>query len=146
MLPVNRCFATAVAGLALMLPVAREASAMSGYRWKKRPLVVFAAGDGDVALVRQRAIVATDRSGMAERDMVIVWVVGKSVTADGAGGPGLSADAMRRRYGVGTTAFRALLVGKDGGVKISSGAPLSSATLFATIDAMPMRRDEMRRR
>jgi hypothetical protein len=39
-----------------------------------------------------------------------------------------------------------LLVGKDGGVKLSSSSPLSASTLFGTIDAMPMRIDEMRRR
>jgi hypothetical protein len=37
-------------------------------------------------------------------------------------------------------------VGKDGGEKLSSSKPLAAEKLFATIDAMPMRRDEMQRR
>ena len=40
--------------------------------------------------------------------------------------------------------FEILLVGKDGGVKLRSPAPVSTRDLFALIDAMPMRQREMR--
>ena len=40
-------------------------------------------------------------------------------------------------------AFRVRLIGKDGGEKLDSAAPVSAAALFALIDAMPMRRAEM---
>ena len=40
-------------------------------------------------------------------------------------------------------AFRVRLVGKDGGVKLDRGEPVDIPTLFALIDAMPMRRAEM---
>jgi hypothetical protein len=48
----------------------------------------------------------------------------------------LSADGRR---------FQVFLVGKDGHTAISSDKPLSADYLFARVDAMPMRRDEMRR-
>jgi hypothetical protein len=38
------------------------------------------------------------------------------------------------------------MVGKDSGEKRSSSKPLAIEKLFATNDAMPMRRDEMRSR
>lgn len=139
------CVFVLAAAAALATAVA-PAAAMSAYRWNKRPLVVFAPGDGNDALARQRGIVAASRGGMAERQMVVVYVVGDSVSSDLGGGPGTSASALRSRYGVDRGAFRAVLVGKDGGAKLASGSPLSAATLFSTIDAMPMRRDEMRRR
>jgi hypothetical protein len=37
------------------------------------------------------------------------------------------------------------LVGKDGHTAVSSDKPLSADDLFARLDAMPMRQDEMRR-
>ena len=123
-----------------------DAAAMSGYLWKKRPLVVFAPSEGNASLAQQRASVAGNRGGFAERDMVIVYVVGDTVSTDLGTDPGLSASALRSRYGVSSGSFRAVLVGKDGGSKLSSGSPFSSGTLFSTIDAMPMRADEMRRR
>ena len=129
----------------LMAACVIPAHAMSGYKWKNRPLVVFAPDAASAKLAQQRSIVAARRGGFAERHMVIVYVVGDSVSTDLGGGPGMSASQLRGRFGVGKGSFRALLVGKDGGVKLSSAGPLSSATLFGTIDAMPMRRDEMRR-
>jgi len=38
-----------------------------------------------------------------------------------------------------------LLIGKDGGVKLRSKAPIAPRTLVETIDAMPMRQDELQR-
>jgi hypothetical protein len=139
---------TAAVVAAALLPVLTGdvAVAMSAYIWKKRPLVVFAPASGGSALDAQRAIVAGNRAGMAERHMVVVYVIGDSVSSDLGGGPGMSASALRSRFGVSAGAFRAVLVGKDGGSKLSSSSPLSAGTLFSTIDAMPMRRDEMRRR
>lgn len=135
----------AAAMLAILASVG-PADAMSAYRWSKRPLVVFAPDAGNAALASQRGIVAGSRGGLIERAMVIVYVVGDRVTSELGGGPGMSAQALRARYGVSRGAFRAILVGKDGGAKLSSSAPLAAGTLFRTIDAMPMRAQEMRRR
>lgn len=139
---------TLVASLATLpaLAATHRASAMSVYRWKKRPLVVFAADEGAGQLAGQRAIVAGDRAGFAERDMVVVWVVGDQVAAEFGAGPGLDAKALRARYGVAPAAFRALLIGKDGGVKLTATEPLTAKRLFGEIDSMPMRQQEMRRR
>ena len=117
----------------------------SGYRWSKRPLFVFAGSASDGTLAEQRRIVGGSRGGFTERDMVVVYVVGDSVSAELGGKPGESAEALRARYGVGKSEFKAVLVGKDGGAKLSSGKPLPAATLFGTIDSMPMRRDELGR-
>lgn len=126
--------------------MASNAAAMDKYRWSKRPVVVFAPSDSDLRLVRQRAMLQQARGGLAERDVVVITVAGARIGSDLGRGPGVSADALRRRFGVPADAFRALLVGKDGGVKLSSREPISARTLFGTIDAMPMRADEMRRR
>jgi Domain of unknown function (DUF4174) len=141
----RRIVAGGLAGVAALAPTAR-ATAMSVYRWKKRPLVVFASDEAAPALASQRAAVAGDRGGFTERDMVVVWVIGDQVTADFGAGPGLDAKALRARYGIATTAFRSLLIGKDGGVKLSSAEPLTAKRLFVEIDSMPMRRQEMRNR
>ena len=130
---------------AMLAPLTSTADAMAGYKWKKRPLVVFAPSAGDPGLAKQRAIVAGLRPAFQDRQIVVVYVVGEQVSTDLGDGPGLGAAALRSRFGVGVGAFRAVLVGKDGGVKLSSGKPIAAGTLFSTIDAMPMRRDETRK-
>ena len=52
---------------------------------------------------------------------------------------------VRGRLGIGPTDFRILLIGKDGGVKASYSEVPELSEVFGLIDAMPMRRDEMRR-
>lgn len=106
-----------------------------------RPLYVFSPSASDERLARQSNINAAAAGGFRDRDMTVTVVTGNSVS-----GSGRSAGSLRARFGIGPAQFRVILVGKDGGVKLSSGAPVSSATLYQVIDAMPMRRDEMRQR
>jgi len=129
---------------AASLAPAVGAAAMSEYKWKYRPLVVFAATGTDANLVRQRQIAASLRPAFIDRQMVIVYVTGTTVSADLAPPPRLSAEVLRQRYGVAAGEFKAVLVGKDGGVKLTSSKPFPAQTLFRTIDAMPMRADEVR--
>lgn len=126
--------------------VAAAAPPLHPLLWQNRPLLIFAANAGDPELARQRAIVARHRTGLQERDMVVFEIVGDQVRAVIGAAPAASAAAFRRYYRVGTTEFRAILVGKDGGSKLRQSTPVDSDRLFRLIDSMPMRRDEMRRR
>jgi len=143
---MSRLAMIAASAAALVIPPTAPADAMNGYRWKNRPLLIFTPTARNAAFQRQSRLLAGNRGGLANRDMVVIRVVGDRVLASGGRGPGMSAAALRKRYGVSRAAFRAILVGKDGGAKISSSQPLSTRRLFATIDAMPMRRQEMRKR
>lgn len=115
-------------GVLLSAAIASNAAATGS----TRPLYVFSPSANDTRLARQQEINRAAASGFRDRDMTVT-VVTK---------PG----ALRRRFGVGTGQFRVILVGKDGGVKLSSDAPVPAATLFSLIDSMPMRRDEIRQR
>jgi hypothetical protein len=130
----------------MMVAVSPGAQAIDAYKWKYRPLVVIADSEASPSLAAQRRIVSASRAGFIERNIVVVWVVGNRVTADFGPSPGVSGAALRARFAGRTAAFRSVLVGKDGGAKLSSASPLSASTLFGTIDAMPMRMQEMRRK
>ncbi len=121
-----------------LIALAAATMAVDAHRGRDRLLVVFAPGAASPALAAQRA--AIDGPELAERDLHVVEVVGDSVM-----GASDRATALRARCHVAANAFRAVLIGKDGGVKLSSAAPLTTARLTATIDAMPMRQAEMRR-
>lgn len=62
------------------------------------------------------------------------------------GGAGDGAEGRRQALGVGEGPFAAVLVGKDGTVKLRSDEPVPAEELFDLVDAMPMRRREMRER
>ena len=108
---------------------------LARHRWASRVLVLSAPAADDRRLAAQREAMTSVRSGLRERDLVVVEAVGHAVEAA----------AVRRRLGLPADAFRAVLVGKDGDAKLTSSEPIPPQRLFSTIDAMPMRRDEMRR-
>lgn len=137
-----------LAALALPLAIAwthPSEAGMQRFQWQNRPLVVIAPSADAPALARQLAIAETHAEGWRERDMVTIVVAGdRPVSVDGIPAKDLDNEALRRRYAVTGDAFAAILVGKDGTVKLRRAGPIAAERLFETIDAMPMRRREMR--
>ena len=118
---------------------------MKDLRWKNRVVVLFApdAVHPDAAAVLQE--VELYPSEFLDRDMVLVTafeagrgsVAGKPLATD-------AVSSLREEYGVAAGAFRLLLIGKDGGVKLDRTESVHLNELFALIDTMPMRQREMR--
>lgn len=73
-----------------------------------------------------------DSTGIAERDIEITQVKEDS--------------NLLSQFGVASNQFTIILIGKDGGEKFRSLKPETTETLFATIDAMPMRKSEMKKK
>lgn len=126
---------TMIAGGALAAP-------FENLKWEKRLLLVFSQGDDNRASIQERQFAG---GGAVERDLLVVDVPPEGkVRAQGV--EAVEAKIVRRAYVVSDDApFTVILVGKDGGVKLRSSEPIDGRDLFATIDAMPMRANEMRR-
>jgi hypothetical protein len=122
---------------ALALPLTAAAASVDSYAWHNRLLIVFAKDASSSELAKQRTLLSDAKEGMTERDLIPVQVIGNEVQ-----GASDSADTLRRRYKVAPDAFRVVLIGKDGGVKIDSHEPLEPQRVFGTVDTMPMRRQE----
>lgn len=83
-------------------------------------------------MVHQLEVLNTDNEGLQERDLHIRTITGNS--------------KEYAHFKVKTGTFCILLIGKDGTQKLRSPEPVSLKTLFGLIDAMPMRRDEIKNR
>lgn len=90
---------------------------LSTHQWRHRVLVIDTPSRESAEYRRQSDALAASSAGLQERHVQVVTQTAK--------------------------VFRVRLVGKDGGVKLNQGAPVDIPTLFALIDAMPMRRAEM---
>jgi hypothetical protein len=133
-----------LAGLGtLAAATSAHAQGLDDYRWKNRPLLVFAPIKTDPRLALQRQRLVEVAGALVERDMVVIEVVQNLVYVQGRPSFAFDADRLRQSYRVSAVDFATILIGKDGGVKMRSGEPMVTADLFATIDAMPMRRQEM---
>lgn len=117
-------------------PAKAEHDPLARYRWTARVLVVLAADPESPDLAEQKRQIESLKDGAAERELVVVQPPAGSAEAT----------ALRTWLGLSSEPFQAVLVGKDGGVKLRAAKPIMAPELVATIDAMPMRQDEMRRR
>jgi hypothetical protein len=121
--------------------------ALSDYRWKRRVLVVSAPSHDDPDLGRQLDMLAQAPGDLADRDMSLVKLLDDGVSA--ADNRELSADetaAARAALGIERETFTLRLIGKDGTVKLSADRSTPMTEIYALIDTMPMRRQEIRDR
>jgi hypothetical protein len=96
----------------------------------KRELFIL-GGEQHRAMVKQQLeLIQKDSNAVKERDLIVTVVPKESALWD--------------KYKVPGNAFTVILVGKDGTVKHRTTEVLTAKALFAIIDAMPMRRSEMK--
>jgi hypothetical protein len=127
----------ALAG-ALCLAMAAPPS-LADLRDRRRVVIVFAPDDRDLALAAERTALGALTSARDDRDLTAAEVVGTRVSGLSNG-----ASELRRSFHAPLPRFKVVLIGKDGHVALESAKPLPADALAATIDAMPMRQDEMR--
>jgi hypothetical protein len=142
--------------LALALPLAafspkpRQSAVPTGVvtlaalRDTARPLLIFAPRPDDPQLEIQLRRLNADPAALAERNVVLIAVPYQSPSTTPAMLSDSDATAARRRFNIAPPDFTVILLGKDGGEKLRSTAPIILEKLRDTIDAMPMRQDEMR--
>ena len=134
-------------------------ASLTEFRWKNRPLVLFAPSDRNDGYTEQWRKLEGAEKGLAGREMVVIHALGATgLSSAGAGRIELFDTSPTRRetlspadveylqdtYDVGQQEYAVLLIGKDGGVKLRSDEPVTTVRLFSLIDSMPMRRREIR--
>ena len=105
-------------------------SELAPFRWKNRILVILSNSQSK-ELEGQQSIAASNDAGFKERDLIVL------TETDPQGG-------LHRKFKVTAQDFRVLLIGKDGHVALERSTPITAEALFSVIDAMPMRREEMK--
>ncbi len=118
---------------------------LAGYRWQYRVVLMFADSENVDLLRRQELMFKPVQSALAERDLVLITARDDDVIVIDGKSSLLRAVSLRETYAVRPDGFTLLLIGKDGGVKLRSDKPVAAKELFALIDSMPMRQQEMRR-
>jgi hypothetical protein len=125
------------AGVAQPAPPASLVRALSASRWQQRVLLIGAPSASQADFQQQKKLLAAESAGLAERDFKVIEVLYDQLSA---------ADRQHwtQELRQPLDKFVVVLIGKDGGVKRTETQPTSPASLFGTVDKMPMRRDEMR--
>jgi len=109
-------------------------------------LIINAPNPDSAELTEQRALLSKVHGEMRERDVVLIEIVGDRPMVVIGPLAQLDGGGIVSRLGLSKDQFGVALVGKDTGVKLRSSEVVTPAALFALIDAMPMRRREIRDR
>ena len=104
---------------------------LSEFRWKKRPVLVFADSADDPAFIEQMELLAARPEALLERDVIVLTDTDPDARAP-----------LRLRMR--PRGFMLTLVGKDGGVKLRKPFPWDVREITRSIDKMPMRQREIR--
>ena len=108
-------------------------------RGRKRVLLIAAPNAEQADFKTQKALLAAHPQELADRDFLVLELPYDQLTAT-------DRNFLVQRIGLKLPTFCVALIGKDGGVKEKRKRPVQPAYLFSTVDKMPMRREEMRRK
>ena len=141
--------------LAPALAHIQNAPSLVALRDKSRVLLIFAPSDRTPEFQRQLALLSKHVYDLRQRDLVLLPVVTitsplKDASKLRVAYPPVATQTeqlnLRHRFHVAPHQFTVILIGKDGGEKLRQKTPVAIDELNATIDAMPMRQDEMRQK
>jgi Domain of unknown function (DUF4174) len=107
---------------------------LSAQQSNYRRILIFAPDSANVSFKNQNRIFEKEEKGCVERDIIVEYHTLKSKD-----------NAFFDKYQVSKSGFTLLLIGKDGSVKMRSKEVIAAARIYALVDAMPMRKDEMRK-
>ncbi|MBS3804973.1 MAG: DUF4174 domain-containing protein [Oleiphilaceae bacterium] len=115
-------------------------NALSDLQWKNRIILVKTSGDG-IGVMKTLNQAREDIKG---RDIAWFVVTGKGIESNLPQVSPDMAESVRDFFADEPHSARVILIGKDGGVK-DRGDHLNLERIFAQIDRMPMRKQEVRR-
>ena len=112
---------------AMFRVLAADSATLDAYRWKKRPVILFAASQQDAKYIEQVRMLKQQQPALEERDIIVLTDTSPDTKST-------------LRSQLKPEGFEIVLVGKDGGIKLRETSPLSAEVLLSTIDRMPMRK------
>ena len=120
---------------------------LSEFEWQNRLLLLFAPHSENKLLKKLQSEIDMQKYEVKDRDLVVFEVLemGHSRISETPINR-QEAENLRDFFSIPRNNFTLILVGKDGGVKLRRNDQTSLAEIFALIDSMPMRKNEMRQK
>ncbi len=132
--------------LAVLVSPTALAYDLAQHLWQHRLLFLIADDADDPRLVAQRAAVESLRNEVIDRDLRVFELFARSGSVDGKPLSERDVSELRRQLALSPGDGQLILIGKDGGIKRRGTLDTGLEVVFDQIDAMPMRRQEMRNR
>jgi Domain of unknown function (DUF4174) len=120
---------------------------LNAYQWENRLLLLFASSEEDQAYLTLKKEIDRQAMEVKDRDLLVFYVLERGESR--LDQKHLSPDQalfLKKHLTVASGRFTIILIGKDGGEKIRQESAVDLKEIFAIIDAMPMREQEMKKK
>ena len=117
---------------------------LDNYKWKNRILLFVAQDTKDNAVSTNLTTFTKEQKKLTDRDLALFVVNPKKVYNQDYSKSNLNAELIYKQLKLAPDFKGVLLIGKDGGIKLTKAYPLTPEAVFDKIDGMPMRQSEMR--
>lgn len=128
-----------------MISFTSEAQDIGSYKWKNRILLVVFHGIDSKVLKTQLEDLKNHRQGIEERYLKVIQVMPDCYKIGiFENSSWIQSKKLYQDYSRSSKAFQVILIGLDGSVKIRKNTLFKTKDIFLTIDAMPMRKTELK--
>lgn len=124
-----------------------EAQDLKKHRWRQRVIIILTENRDNALFNEQVSELEKHLNGLEARKLIVYQLSPKSYKINfSEANQWIENTSLYENFSKTELPFQVLLIGLDGSIKLRQAKLLSAASLFETIDAMPMRRTEMRRK
>jgi len=118
------------------------AQKLKDYKWKNRLVLVIGNNTNNTTYTQQLEVLENDNQGLNERRLKLFKVLPNKYQLEEE--LWVEGSLIFEKYNANKDPFRIILIGLDGGIKLSQSTVISKKDLFDLIDSMPMRSSELR--
>ena len=119
---------------------------LSSHRWENRLLLILVENADHPVYQDQIMELTRDMAGVEDRRLIVYTIKPNEFATGLKKSAWIPSDDLYTNYKQLEGEFEIILIGLDGGIKLRQAELLKNEKLFAFIDAMPMRRNELRKR
>ena len=119
---------------------------LSSHRWENRLLLILVENTDKQEYQDQIAELSLEVDGVEDRKLLVYTIKPNEYATGLKKLAWTPTDDLYATYKKLEGEFEVILIGLDGGIKLRQAELLKNDKLFAFIDAMPMRRNELRKR
>lgn len=135
----------------MLFSITSNAQDLNALKWKNRILIIKATKNNDLKFEKQLTEFKSQDNALKERKLVLYTMNNQKLTiidytTDTTDTSKRLSDDMMITIFSAKNEFEVILIGLDGSIKLRQMEVLSKEDLIAIIDAMPMRKSEIKNR
>ncbi|MFP4845029.1 DUF4174 domain-containing protein [Winogradskyella sp. PE311] len=118
---------------------------LNSHKWEERVVLILSHQNESSKIEEQAALLLEKKQELSERRLIVYIILNnkyKQINTDTK--EWLKNKTLNKIYNPKDEAFKVILIGLDGSIKLNQNSILTPERLFSTIDGMPMRKQELK--